>query len=47
MALAGHVLRRMMEHYSHIRMDAKRTAVNSLRPVASRHVEETAALLPN
>jgi integrase len=47
MALAGHVSRRMMEHYSHIRMEAKRKAVDSLMPVASRHVEETAAALPN
>ena len=30
MALAGHVSRRMLEHYSHIRQDAKREAVNVL-----------------
>jgi hypothetical protein len=30
MALAGHVSRQMMEHYSHIRMDAKRRAVEGL-----------------
>jgi len=30
MALAGHVSRRMLEHYSHIRMEAKREAVQSL-----------------
>ena len=30
MALAGHVSQRMLEHYSHIRMDAKREAVDSL-----------------
>jgi integrase len=29
MAIAGHVSRRMLEHYSHIRMDAKRTAVEA------------------
>src|SRR5262249_31787780 len=30
MALAGHVSRTMLEHYSHIRHDAKREAVNFL-----------------
>jgi integrase len=30
MALAGHVSRKMLEHYSHIRQDAKREAVNVL-----------------
>jgi integrase len=30
MAIAGHVSREMLEHYSHIRMDAKRDAVASL-----------------
>jgi integrase len=30
MALAGHVSRAMMERYSHIRMEAKRRAVNDL-----------------
>jgi hypothetical protein len=30
MALAGHVSRAMMERYSHIRMEAKRHAVNTL-----------------
>ena len=30
MALAGHVSRKMLEHYSHIRQDAKREAVNIL-----------------
>ena len=30
MALAGHVSRKMLEHYSHIRQDAKRQAVNVL-----------------
>jgi integrase len=29
MAIAGHVSRRMLEHYSRIRMDAKRTALDS------------------
>ena len=30
MGLAGHLSRRMMEHYSHVRMAAKRSAVESL-----------------
>jgi integrase len=30
MAIAGHVSRRMLEHYSHIRQEAKREAVNRL-----------------
>jgi hypothetical protein len=30
MAIAGHVSRKMLEHYSHIRMDAKRRAVRAL-----------------
>jgi hypothetical protein len=30
MAIAGHVSRRMIEHYSHIRMEAKRTAVDAI-----------------
>jgi len=30
MSLAGHVSRKMLEHYSHVRQDAKRDAVNVL-----------------
>ena len=30
MAIAGHVSRRMLEHYSHIRMEAKRRALDAL-----------------
>jgi hypothetical protein len=30
MALAGHVSRKMLEHYSHVRQEAKREAVNVL-----------------
>jgi len=29
-SIAGHMSRRMLDHYSHIRMDAKRTVVDSL-----------------
>jgi integrase len=31
MALAGHLSRKMLEHYSHIRMEAKRKAMESVR----------------
>ena len=31
MALAGHMSRRMLEHYSHVRMAAKRNAVELLQ----------------
>ncbi len=30
MAIAGHITREMMEHYSHVRMRAKREAVKAL-----------------
>ena len=30
MAIAGHVSRRMLERYSHVRMEAKRTALEAL-----------------
>jgi len=30
MAIAGHVSRRMLERYSHVRMEAKRAAMESL-----------------
>jgi integrase len=30
MAIAGHVSREMIEHYSHIRMEAKRTALDAI-----------------
>jgi integrase len=30
MGMAGHLSRKMMEHYSHVRMDAKRKAVSVL-----------------
>jgi hypothetical protein len=30
MSIAGHVSREMLEHYSHIRLDAKRQAVEAL-----------------
>ncbi len=30
MAIAGHVSRRMLERYSHVRMEAKRTAMETV-----------------
>jgi hypothetical protein len=30
MAIAGHVSRKMVEHYSHIRMEAKRAALDAI-----------------
>jgi len=30
MAIAGHVSRKMIEHYSHIRLEAKRTALDAI-----------------
>jgi hypothetical protein len=35
MAIAGHVSREMLEHYSHVRLEAKRRAVEAL---SQRHV---------
>lgn len=45
MAIAGHVSREMLEHYSHIRMDAKRDAVATLegRKAEPRRVEPAKA----
>jgi integrase len=44
MSIAGHVSRQMLEHYSHIRMEAKRDAVASLegRKVADEPAREAA-----
>jgi hypothetical protein len=41
LSIAGHVSRKMMEHYSHIRMEAKRKAIEGLTPVTA--VESEAA----
>jgi integrase len=35
MSIAGHVSRAMLEHYSHIRMDAKRRALEGLETPTS------------
>jgi integrase len=40
MSIAGHVSRQMLEHYSHIRLAAKRAALDSIaRPCPSLPVE--------
>ncbi len=40
MSIAGHVSRAMLEHYSHIRLDAKRRALESLEtPLPELQVE--------
>ena len=44
MAIAGRVSRQMLEHYSHIRMAAKRVAVDSIStPLPDDHAGERAA----
>ncbi len=35
LSIAGHVSRKMMEHHSHIRMEAKRKALEGLTPVVA------------
>jgi integrase len=43
MAIAGHVSKEMLEHYSHIRMEAKRVAVASLTSCTPTAVVATQA----
>jgi integrase len=43
LSIAGHVSRKMMEHYSHIRMEAKRKALEGLTPVVAVEPEVIAA----
>jgi len=38
MAIAGHVSRKMIEHYSHIRMEAKRAALDAIAPQPTQAV---------
>jgi integrase len=38
MAIAGHVSRSMIEHYSHIRMEAKRAALDAIASQSQRAV---------
>ena len=42
MAIAGHMTRRMLEHYSHVRMQAKREAVEKLSSGLMSGVSESA-----
>lgn len=35
LSIAGHVSRKMMEHYSHVRLEAKRKALEGLSPVTA------------
>jgi integrase len=35
MSISGHVSRRMIEHYSHIRMEAKRAALDAIAKTVS------------
>ena len=44
--IAGHVSKQMLKHYSHIRMEAKRTALESIvtKKVAPKPAEEKAAV---
>jgi integrase len=47
MAISGHVSRRMIEHYSHIRMEAKRTALDAIaKPTFSEPVAQNWAQPP-
>jgi hypothetical protein len=43
LSIAGHVSRKMMEHYSHIRMEAKRKALDGLAPITPGESEEIPA----
>ncbi len=42
LSIAGHVSRKMMEHYSHIRMEAKRKALEGLTPIVTDESEPVA-----
>jgi integrase len=46
MSVAGHMSRQMMEHYSHVRMAAKRSALDALSsgPIASAEHDRTKAV---
>jgi hypothetical protein len=48
MAISGHVSQRMIEHYSHIRMEAKRVALDSIvRPDFDSAVAQNWAQSPD
>lgn len=43
MGIAGHVSRDMLEHYSHIRLEAKRKALDGLdTPIAADETQQSA-----
>ena len=42
--IAGHVSKQMLKHYSHIRMEAKRRAVDSLVRIATPEQEKAKVL---
>jgi hypothetical protein len=47
MAIAGHVSRKMIEHYSHIRMEAKRAALDAIgKPTFGEGVAQNWAQSP-
>jgi integrase len=46
LSIAGHVSRKMLEHYSHIRLDAKREALDSLVGTQKGHQLENAENAP-
>jgi hypothetical protein len=49
MDIAGHVSKQMLKHYSHIRMEAKRTALESIATGHNRTAaeeQEDSAVLP-
>jgi hypothetical protein len=47
MAIVGHVSRKMIEHYSHIRLEAKRTALDAIaNPVSEAGVAQKWAQSP-
>jgi hypothetical protein len=48
MSIAGHLSRKMLEHYSHIRMAAKRTALDAIaKPVFDAGVAQNWAQPPS
>jgi hypothetical protein len=50
MGIAGHVSREMLEHYSHIRLQAKRQALENLDgtlAVVQKGTESTSFQMPN
>ena len=42
-SISGHLSRRMLEHYSHIRLDAKRKALDALDEQRQQTAQESSA----